>query len=741
MLHRVSRGWNRVGEVALDDADLVQALGMLRATASGLESGGVRTKLIIPEDQILYTRIPLAAQSDILRGAEVRTGLHGMTPYGVEDLVYDWVDEGDSAVVAVVARDTLDEAEDFASAHKFNPVSFVAIPRPDQFPREPWFGLTRAANGLLPPNDDLERDEAPITIVGRSPAAPPQAAPVAPPDPAPEPLAKPAAVSVTPPENPPELSFSSRRPHNDITAPAIAEASDPPRLTLSETVAPKTPTGPRELRDAGVTSPISPLDAEVPAPIRVATPPPPPPAVSEIAAMTATPDLAHGAVEEVQVAPPAAQSSTAPRRYLLAALLAIVVGAIALWAVLTSDRSPVVQGATPPAIPAVEQAEATPDTPSMPRDTETDVATLGPITAPVLPEPVGPTPDIAPDATTDVPLTDGLPPVIAAPARLTEEAAQTLYAATGIWPLAPSATGDVAMDDLENLYIASIDPAIISQDAVALPQAENDDLRPNTPTSPGAAGNVFDLDARGLVIPTPEGTLNPDGILVRTGRPPVVPPARTEPPEPDLTDLLAAADPSLAGLRPRPRPANLSELNERANLDGLSRAELAAIRPQARPASAQEEFTRQQATAPATALGSTVPLDEASSLALARSFKPVSRPKDFSKQVERALREARTAPAAPAVPATAAIAPRIPSSASVAKQATVQNAINLRKVNLIGVYGTKSDRRALVRLPSGRYLKVKVGDRIDGGQIAAISDSELRYIKKGRNIVLQMPRS
>jgi ribosomal protein L2 len=75
----------------------------------------------------------------------------------------------------------------------------------------------------------------------------------------------------------------------------------------------------------------------------------------------------------------------------------------------------------------------------------------------------------------------------------------------------------------------------------------------------------------------------------------------------------------------------------------------------------------------------------------------------------------------------------------VARQATIQNAMSLRDINLIGVYGTERDRRALVRLPSGRYVKVKVGDRLDGGQIAAIGRDELRYIKGGRNVTLEVP--
>ena len=91
-------------------------------------------------------------------------------------------------------------------------------------------------------------------------------------------------------------------------------------------------------------------------------------------------------------------------------------------------------------------------------------------------------------------------------------------------------------------------------------------------------------------------------------------------------------------------------------------------------------------------------------------------------------------------PEAVAAAPRIPSSASVARQATVEGALNLRELNLIGVYGTASDRRALVRLPNGRFVKVEIGDRVDGGQVADIGDRDLRYIKGGRSIVLSMPR-
>jgi len=89
-------------------------------------------------------------------------------------------------------------------------------------------------------------------------------------------------------------------------------------------------------------------------------------------------------------------------------------------------------------------------------------------------------------------------------------------------------------------------------------------------------------------------------------------------------------------------------------------------------------------------------------------------------------------------PEPVAAAPNIPTTASVAKQATISGAISLREINLIGVYGASSNRRALVRLANGRMLRVKIGDRIDGGQVTAIGEGQLTYQKGGRTHVLRM---
>ena len=82
--------------------------------------------------------------------------------------------------------------------------------------------------------------------------------------------------------------------------------------------------------------------------------------------------------------------------------------------------------------------------------------------------------------------------------------------------------------------------------------------------------------------------------------------------------------------------------------------------------------------------------------------------------------------------------PTQPTTKTVAKKSTLANALDLGDVNLIGVYGSPAHRRALIRMPNGRFIKVQIGDALDGGQVAAIGDNELTYVKNGRTYVLKM---
>ncbi|MCA0848826.1 hypothetical protein [Salipiger thiooxidans] len=369
------------------------------------------------------------------------------------------------------------------------------------------------------------------------------------------------------------------------------------------------------------------------------------------------------------------------------------------------------------------------------------------------------------------------------------------YAATGIWERAPSAPHHPQTDSVDDLYIASVDPKVGQYDAVALPPADtlNDDVALEPVRLPPGPDVRFDLDENGLVRATPEGAISPDGIRVFTGPPPQIPPQRS-PAEPvdevapiaptarpeapatggeetgaatsdaaatDTASASAEPENPLAQSRPQPRPGDLVEQAERATLGGNSFAELAGKRPIERPAAISEAAQQQAEAAMAEAIAQQVaatvdtpPEPEAepeaeadeivaevpvgTRLAVASSIQPKNRPRDIDTIVKRTESEpVRTASAATvrAQPA----APRIPQNSSVAGAATVKNQINLRQINLIGVFGTPSSRRALVRLSNGRLQNVKVGDRLDGGRVAAIGDTELQLNKNGRNLVLRMP--
>ncbi len=696
LLHRVSRGWNRAGEVSLDSAELAAELRMLRTTASALESGGVRCKLVLPEDQILYTRIPLDVTSSAPHEPALRAALVGLTPYDVDDLVFDWEDKGDHALVAVVARETLQEAEAFASDHKFNPVSFVAIPKDaDAFPREPWFGTTRLAATLQAGDDEIERDTDIIQVVGRSAPTPEAEKPVS------------------------EIAFTSQRSDpaeaqpapSQVTADTIAPAK---RLNL-EAVMDSLGEKPR-LQDVSITQSDLAIAPNAP-------PPPAPPVPVAKPTPAGVQELAVHSRPSTQAVPP-----VRARTVLLAAALAIIIVAIALWAFVFGNTP--TQHSSAADTEAVQSAE-TQD--AQPPEISPDAPQIAMLSAPVAPQaPTAAVSEAPPTQIAPVSLSaaQDLPAPVTAPQQVPR--AQPPVAGTEIWTQRPPVTAHPGA--VEDVYITSVDPEVSLRDALALPAFPDvlSETAPSKQPLPSKPAEAFVLDARGLVTPTPAGTRNPDGVLVVAGRPNITALVR-----PDGLIAPVALEPEVnifAGIRPRVRPANLSELNERATLGGFSRAELAQVRPKARPASAQERFAAQNP------LELAEPDPVVGRFAVARSAKPNARPSNFARLVDKALQEARATPA-PAVPAAAVVTPRIPSSSSVAKRATLNNAINLAKVNLIGVYGSKSNRRALVRLPSGKYRKVQVGDRVDGGKVAAIGESELRYVKGGRNIVLSMPKS
>ena len=353
---------------------------------------------------------------------------------------------------------------------------------------------------------------------------------------------------------------------------------------------------------------------------------------------------------------------------------------------------------------------------------------------------------------------------------ITEQEAAARYAVTGIWPLSPDTPLTFPEAPVEDVYQSTVDPVSTAVDAIALPAPSNfeTDAQLAAVASPPPFDLRRDASAGGLLTPTVDGVVAPGGYTLIAAGPPLKPPATllrgTDAPE----ETQAAAPSPLLGFRPKNRPLGLAERAERSQLGGVTRVELAAFRPAFRPISIQERAreaeeaanaaeedleARTAAAAAAAAAALAVPqpvvapvapaIQNATRLATAQSRRPDTRPRNFARIVQRAepaappAAETRVAAAATTAPRN--VAPAIPSRTSVARSATVKNAINLRKVNLIGVYGKPSSRRALIRLSNGRYQKVSVGDRLDGGRVAAIDTTELRYTKNGRNVVLKMP--
>ena len=946
LLHRTPKGWLSIGEVAFDAPDLAEALDYMRKTALGLSPMGVATKLILPAGQILYTEIHAPGPSRDEKRRQIATALEGRTPYGVDDLVFDWSGKGATVKVAVIARETLDQAEGFATEHRLNPVSFVAIPEDGTFVGEPWFGPTAAAAGILAEDETVERDRDPVVILHRelpkTEPMPPVAAPVAEVEPAaepapeierpapseddslpgleealnaelPEPAPAPAAPEPSPEPAPADevLDAASLRDLEaalaDETSVAEAPAAAPAPAAEDPVAALATPpaTDPEEAPFAHVTDSAAFPEAEdslppVPAARKPVIDdldddiPPAPPSAAMVAFASrraagadATPRPMEGVTRPNVAAPggkagaiarpagakgfpgmvtapsipgtrakpklkggdiprpatagpttvksPARPGGTfgtvAPMKkrtgtvfMVLVALLLLFLALIGLWSSLylsSNGTTTTDEAAVSDTVPGVDDemladmqdpegmTDPIPEAAAAPQS-EADAGDLATESLPVnmggedtalLTDEAA----VAAEAEATVPAsTDLAAETTATPDPAPEPAPGTVVATDVAAASAPA-------EDQDEIFLSAMDAPPPALDALALPAlAEAADALPDPVMPPPAPGTVYQFDAKGLLKPTPDGIVSPDGVFLIAGKPPKLPPSRSDvataaalaaapvaPPatqpeaaspsdaslvatgtEPTAVIELPPADPAMAGFRPKARPEGLAPAtaDDDAALAPEAASEFAGLRPLPRPASvaAAAAAAAPTETADLGAQGASLTAQAEAKLAeaaaleaqnpsiVAISMRPASRPRDFSAAVEAAVAAAVREPApveeaAPTEVAAAApeakpeeiaeldepeakVAPSIPTKASVAKQATYANAINLSKINLIGTYGTDSRRYALVRQANGKYKKVKVGDKIDGGTVKAITDTEVRYQKGGRLVSLKMPK-
>lgn len=693
----------------------------------------------------------------------------------------------------------------------------VARPEPSSAPS----AVGEPARTEAPVGEDIA--EAPFAHVPDNPAFPEDEGPdFAPPPKRAEALTDPAADEDLPP--PPSAAamaaFASRRTGSDGkgTAPALgaAQRPDPAALTRAARGKPveDLPPMPRPAQAGNRPAPVQGLRAGmgkglgglVTAPTlpggrkpkAKATPPQPP-----TGAGAATPaDAARSLTRPggtFGMRPPAPSKSRTVLFLSLVAVLLLCLALVAAWSsfYLASQDKP----ADPPVAAAETDVAATPAV-------EDEMLADGELL-----------PDEAGLATED--------PAVAPPADEATATAEASMAAEapvpGVSADEPAAQSQPQQQD--EIFVATADPPPPALDALSLPVPEAAaDALPGPQMPPPPFGTVYAFDAKGLLIPTPEGIVSPEGVLLIAGKPPLVPPPRSEaaaaaalaaaaaPDSGTMVDALpvgesaapttgedtettgapepaAQPDPDLEDRRPRPRPEGLTPTDDAA-LPVEEGVNVTSLRPRERPAAvlAAAESARaaspvaDAASAPAevadaeAALAAAAAAEAANPSVVAISRRPAPRPGDFTAAVEAAVAAAIRAPEPPPEPepepeaqpepapkktakkepapdlkpeeqdeidepeVAAGPAPKIPTKTSVAKQATFKNAINLSKINLIGVYGTQSQRYALIRQANGRYKKVKVGDRIDGGRIEAITQNEVRYQKGGRLLSLKMPK-
>lgn len=778
LLHLDAHGWRRVGRVDVASETLDDALADLRAKALESATDDFATKVIIPPDQIKFLTLDKPEASV----AEVHAVLEGTTPYSLFDLVVDQISEGGKTYIAAVARETLAEAESFADGHGFRPVAFVANPLEDGISQEFFFGPSEVMAELVGPEVEIVRG-APAVVSGTNLKLAASTTVVA--EDEGEALEVPevevAEEATTPAETAPvilaELAyFDPVIPEVHATrSPVHAAKPAPSPMPKPQLVAAPKPAAPAAARDVGS------------APVRQAPEPNKSRGITwQVAAGIAAVAVIGGGIfaftgREATDAPVIADTSaTAPAVATVEApaplQTAPEIGAmdVASFEVsVPSDGLPATGGPT-------ERPLSDPTPPALAIATA-DTLPIPPLAPPPLPAETSSGNDALARAGT----------VGSVP---TPDEARAFYEATGVWLRAPrffeepsgAITLGFARPAETQTYTALRQPPVLDA-------SETREAAFGTPVNPPPPDAVFARDERGFVLATPEGAVTPEGAIVFAGRPDLTIVLRPALSEDDLARmaLLAPAPEGVVlatgapDVQPAPRPDGLvpeellaeTEAPQPQNtvppgsvgLAGLELQDSGSLaldtivveratendpRPQLRPgglAPVQKGAPQNlnDILAGVVAADATLRFDSSTALAVATSRRPETRPSGFGDEIASSLaqRAAATLVAAAEAfeledePEVAASAPLNiqPIPGDVARAATIEDAISLREINLIGIYGRPSERRALVRLSNGRYVRVQVGSELDGGQVVAIGDNALNYVKRGRTYAIVMP--
>lgn len=679
--------WVRLGAVDPDNPKLPEALAHLKALARPEGTDPFDVLIVLPSDQVKALQL----EASNLTPADVKAALEGQTPYDIAELCIDWFNTPQGTAVAAVTHDTLIEAGDFAKSFDFNALGFVALPdegwgnqfavfHPDQAPSE---------MPARPMQSYISAEKLGV------PSAPEPALPSAPlekPTDVLEQLEKLALSMPTPP-----LKKSSQSPKPKQFA-AIATGTDVPSDKAPRLGAAKPSTAANTTAAPDVTASLT--EDQTPKPWTTELQPELPFSSrrpNRLQAFMATISKRR-AVKNKQAAQAKAPINTLQAQVggkprflvlILTTLLLIFMLTIAAWAA-TAGRDTLARwfgfgGSDTEMMADLGASETKPPLEARPEDSVEQRGkqiAIPPVTVQELP------PDTATALATNIQTASPKEPApsdqiagrkfVSDPKPITP--AEQRFSDTGVWtvpPISPFADTEATDADVAE---AALDPKIGQADAQGLPATMAQD--------PASVPTLLEEN------PTP-----------------------TQPEPAALPPLVSANFDISAEDHPMARPNDLDVEIQSVALTDIPQNELALFRPAMRPPPAQvppeiELFTNAQS--------------------VAISLRPEMRPRG----VEFA---ALTPPPTVAKPSEVQ-APTAASSMSVIQAATVKNVLNLRDINLIGITGTKRNPNALVRLANGKVLKVKVGDRLNGGRVTAISAATLTYAISGRSITLDMPR-
>jgi len=188
-----------------------------------------------------------------------------------------------------------------------------------------------------------------------------------------------------------------------------------------------------------------------------------------------------------------------------------------------------------------------------------------------------------------------------------------------------------------------------------------------------------------------------------------------------------------------PTEAPVTEAETQVDVAAAAISELLLPRPPVRPARTAEVAALIEQLEPSSA-----PTGPISKYAIDVLYAPVKRPSGLEAQAKQILEQRNSVSHQVAikqqpVPPTPKERLRIPTGARVGSTATIKDGIVLGDISLIGIYGTSKTRRALVRLPQGRYVQISRGDRVSGWTVSAVGEDAVRIQKGSRNKVLRLP--